>query len=81
MSSPARRRPSNGTPFESTTRWVRGRIIDQLRDAPAGQWTAVHGPLGGHDPAAVQGAIGNLAREGLIERNPRDPDLVRLPAV
>ena len=79
--SAERSRSRNGTPFEATTRWVRGRIIDQLRDAPSGQWTAVHGPLGGHDAAAVQGAIGNLAREGLVERHPRNPRLVRLPAI
>ena len=78
--SPPRPRSRNGTTFETTTRWVRGRILDQLRDAPSGRWTAVSGPLGGHDEVAVQDAIGNLAREGLVERHPRDPGLVRLPA-
>ena len=80
MPNPERRRSRGDTPFEETSRWVRGRIIDQLRDAQSGQWTAMNGPLGGHDAAAVEGAIGDLAREGLVERHAQDPGLVRLPA-
>jgi A/G-specific adenine glycosylase len=81
MPIPARPRSPGGQPFETTTRWVRGRIIDQLRAAPAGQWTAVNGPLGDHDARAVDGAVGTLELEGLVERHHRDPSLVRLSVV
>ena len=79
MPSRKRRRPRGVTPFAETSRWVRGRIIDQLREAPSGQWTAMKGALGGHDAVAVERAIAELAREGLVERHDRDPGLVRLP--
>jgi hypothetical protein len=64
-----------------TTRWVRGRIIDRLRDAPAGEWTLIDGPIGAHDRQMVDGAIGALEREGLLERHRLDPRLLRLSVV
>ena len=75
---PARSRARGAPPFATTTRWVRGRIIDRLRDAPAGQWTVLDGGIGAHDAAAVEGAIGALERDGLLERHGDDPRLVRL---
>ncbi len=54
-------------PFEETTRWLRGRIVDRLRDAPAGMPVEVGRPLGGHSAAAVATALAALAREGLVE--------------
>jgi A/G-specific adenine glycosylase len=75
---PARPRARDVKPFASTTRWVRGRIIDRLRDAPAGEWTLLDGPIGSHDPITVDGAIGALEREGLLERHREDPRLLRL---
>ena len=53
--------------FTSTSRWLRGRIVDRLRSAPDGAWTEIDGPLGGHDTAAVSTALAALAAEGLIE--------------
>jgi A/G-specific adenine glycosylase len=54
-------------PFVSTSRWLRGRIVDRLRHAPDGAWTVFDGPIGEHDRAAVSAALAALAREGLVE--------------
>jgi A/G-specific adenine glycosylase len=53
--------------FESTTRWLRGRILDRLRDTPAGEWTAFGEPMGVHDQMAVEASVSRLAAEGMIE--------------
>jgi A/G-specific adenine glycosylase len=65
--------------FESTSRWLRGRILDRLRDAPTDSWLRMDGPLGEHDGAAIQAALDRLTVEGLAERHPTDPALARLP--
>jgi A/G-specific adenine glycosylase len=57
--------------FASTSRWLRGRIVDQLRAAPDGAWTRIEGPIGIHDAAAVAAALGALAVDGLIELDDR----------
>jgi A/G-specific adenine glycosylase len=54
-------------PFPATTRWLRGRILDRLRDVPTGEWLGFSGPMGSHDELAVKGSIARLAAEGLIE--------------
>lgn len=54
-------------PFPATTRWLRGRIMDRLRDAPDGAWTAFDGAIGAHDTDAVRAALARLASEGMIE--------------
>lgn len=54
-------------PFHSTTRWLRGRILDRLRDAPDGTWLAFDEPVGSHGIEAVRGALGVLAREEMLE--------------
>jgi len=54
-------------PFPATSRWLRGRIVDRLRDAPGDAWTIIDGPIGGHDHDAVTIAIAALARDGVIE--------------
>jgi A/G-specific adenine glycosylase len=67
---PTRTRPgARGAvaPFPSTSRWLRGRIVDRLRAAPDGTWTSVDGPIGEHDHAAVVAALTALAGEGLVE--------------
>jgi A/G-specific adenine glycosylase len=64
--------------FELTTRWLRGRIVDRLREAPVGAWLCVEGPIGSHDPAAVASAIATLAADGLLDLAP--DGRVRLPA-
>ncbi len=55
------------TPFPATIRWLRGRILDRLRDAPDGAWVALDGPIGSHPLDRVHEAAGALAREGLVE--------------
>jgi len=66
-------------PFRSSSRWLRGRILDTLRDAPADAWARIDPPLGDHDRPALEAALAGLAREGLAERHPSDPRLARLP--
>jgi A/G-specific adenine glycosylase len=53
--------------FEQTSRWLRGRIVDRLRDAPAGVPLTLHGPLGTHSADAVAAALDGLLRDGIIE--------------
>jgi A/G-specific adenine glycosylase len=52
--------------FESTTRWLRGRILDALRDAPDDTWVRFDAPVGPHPLPAVAGALQALGVEGLI---------------
>jgi A/G-specific adenine glycosylase len=54
-------------PFEATTRWLRGRIVDRLCSVPLGTSVAFDGPLGLHAPAAVSAALAALAADGLVE--------------
>lgn len=54
-------------PFATTRRWLRGRILDRLRDAPPDGWVAFEGQLGEHDAAAVEAALRTLAAEGMVE--------------
>ena len=64
--------------FRSTTRWLRGRIVDRLRAAAAGSWTAIDAPIGDHDEEAVVAAIAALARDGLLQVDPDDRRTARL---
>ena len=52
-------------PFPSTTRWLRGRILDRLRDAP--DWIVFDGAIGSHDHTAVLASLSRLSNEGMIE--------------
>jgi A/G-specific adenine glycosylase len=65
--------------FETTTRWLRGRILDQLRSAGNESWTAIADPLGPHDAEAIGAALSVMAREGLVELDPIVPRSARLP--
>lgn len=65
-------------PFERTTRWLRGRIIERLRKLGDGDWEHLPGSIGQHDEAAVAAAVTALEREGLLERRP--DGAVRLPS-
>lgn len=76
---PAGSRPP-GPAFVTTTRWLRGRLVDLLRDAPRDEWTVIATPLGVHDEHAVRRAIRQLANEGLVEENRSSPLRARLPA-
>ncbi len=75
----AGRRPES-RPFRSTTRWLRGRILDRLRDAADGQWVTFRGPMGDHSIAAVRSALAQLASEGMIEHSTARLSRARLPA-
>jgi A/G-specific adenine glycosylase len=65
-------------PFADTTRWLRGRIVDRLRDADGGSWTIVDAPIGSHRVTAIRFALVALARDGVVELDPGDPDRARL---
>ncbi len=66
-------------PFETTSRWLRGRLLDLLRDSPGATWARLPPALGAHGDAAIARALEGLARDGLAERHPEDPGLARLP--
>jgi hypothetical protein len=51
--------------FESTNRWLRGRIVERARDAAG--WTSFDGAIGEHGPGAVRAAVLGLARDGLLD--------------
>lgn len=81
--APARRgpAPAKEPAFPSTSRWLRGRIVDRARDARDGAWIAFDGPIGQHDRAAVREAVASLAADGLLEvRETADGPEARLPA-
>ncbi|HXG26735.1 MAG TPA: A/G-specific adenine glycosylase, partial [Candidatus Binatia bacterium] len=47
----------DAVPFRATTRWLRGRILDRLRDAPDGAWTTFDGSMGDHGARATRRAL------------------------
>jgi A/G-specific adenine glycosylase len=63
--------------FESSNRWLRGRILGRLRDAEQGAWVSFGEPLGRHDVGAVRAALAGLAAEGFLEQR---EDRARLPS-
>ena len=62
---------ANATPFPTTRRWLRGRIVGRLREAPERRWVTVDEPIGIHSREQVRDALGQLAVDGLIERDRR----------
>jgi A/G-specific adenine glycosylase len=64
--------------FPATRRWLRGRIVQRLRDRADGEWHVIAAPLGEHDETAVRAAIADLARDGIVEVSP--DGAVRLPS-
>ncbi len=79
-SSPARRKPAAA--FETTTRWLRGRILARARDAANGDWVSYGEAMGSHGAQAVREAVMALAAEGMLEtRTAKPPDVTqaRLP--
>lgn len=82
--SPAARAPSavrEAAPaYQRSSRWLRGRILDRLREVDGDGWASFVGPFGEHDQAAVAAALDALAREGLVELEPGvAPSRARLP--
>jgi A/G-specific adenine glycosylase len=84
---PATAQPAAATPrrarrapaFRSTSRWLRGRLLDHLRDGADHDWVGVPTALGEHETEAVDRALVALERDGLVERHPTDRRLARLP--
>ena len=64
-------------PFPATSRWLRGRILDRLRDG--GGWVDLDDTIGQHDQAAIEIALRDLAAEGLLEREADGALRARLP--
>jgi A/G-specific adenine glycosylase len=54
-------------PFKRTNRWLRGRLLAAIRDAPRGGWVDAPDGLGEHDRQAVIAALRGLERDGFIE--------------
>ena len=76
VAPPPRGLRGSATPFPATRRWLRGRIIDELRDAgPDG--AVISGARGRHDARAVDAALDGLVAEGLVE--PAGDGRMRLP--
>jgi A/G-specific adenine glycosylase len=70
-----RKPPQNAMPFERTTRFLRGRIIDRLRDVPGRESLAVDAlqrDLSGSVPAdrlhEIPGIVDALVRDGIVTR-------------
>jgi A/G-specific adenine glycosylase len=70
----AARRPT--APFPATTRWLRGRILDRLREAPADDWVLLDGPIGTHPLERVHAATEALANEGMVEIGRRSVSVI-----
>jgi A/G-specific adenine glycosylase len=64
------RRGARPRPFPSTSRWLRGRILDRLRDAPDDAWVEFTESIGEHQRDRVAEELANLAREGMLELEP-----------
>jgi A/G-specific adenine glycosylase len=67
-----------GPPFEQTTRWLRGRIVERLRALDADDWVQLPSAIGAHGSAQIVAAVAGLERDGLLERRP--DGAVRLPS-
>ncbi len=53
--------------FPTTSRWLRGRILDLARAAEDGAWIPYGDPIGDHGTGAVREAVVALSREGLLD--------------
>jgi hypothetical protein len=58
-------------------RWLRGRILDRLREARDGEWVVFDVSMGPHEAETVQRAVIALAMEGLVERDVGQSIVVR----
>jgi A/G-specific adenine glycosylase len=66
-------------PFPSTTRWLRGRLLDRARAGADGEWVRVDVAIESHPGDHAMAAARAMAAEGLLELHPSDPGLARLP--
>ena len=60
------------TPFQSTNRWLRGRILDRLRSAQDGEWVPLDSSIGVHDLGRVLAAANAMAADGVVELGPQE---------
>ena len=65
-------------PFERTTRWLRGRIVERLRQLDDGAWVRLPNAIGEHGEAEIAAAVAGLERDGLLQQHPDGS--VRLPS-
>ena len=72
-------RASRQTAFAQTTRWLRGRLMDSLRDASGQEWVDVAGSIGVHGEDVVAQVLHDLAREGMVELRQTQGLQARLP--
>ena len=76
-----KRSPQESIPFEKTTRYARGRIIDRLRELPAGQRISLldlHGEVTrdmGRSAEELAALVEVLARDGLVRLEGRQVSL------
>jgi A/G-specific adenine glycosylase len=76
MRTRGKRSPQESIPFERTTRYLRGRIVDRLRDVPRGETLAVSELIAGLAAIVppdripeIPIAADALERDGIIEQN------------
>ena len=62
----ASQRPAD-PPVPATNRWLRGRLLAWLRDAPTGTWVESPTVLGEHGPERIGSALEALAADGFVE--------------
>jgi hypothetical protein len=65
--------------FAQTSRWLRGRILDRLREGNDATWIMFAEPIGEHDCHAVSVALAAMACDGLLELDAADTRRARLP--
>ncbi len=56
-----------GVPFPATARWLRGRLLAAVTEAPTGVWVALPDRLGHHDADAIDAAARGLERDGFLD--------------
>jgi A/G-specific adenine glycosylase len=62
----ASRPQARSLPFPTTSRWLRGRLVALLTEAPAGAWVELPLRLGEHDADAIDTAARDLERDGIF---------------
>ena len=67
IAEPVAATTSSATPFRRTNRWLRGRLLAAVRDAPADSWVDAPDGLGEHDRDAVLAALRGLELDGFVE--------------
>ncbi len=66
--------------FETTSRWLRGRVLERARSAPDGTWVTYPEVMGTHGIGAVREAVLSLGSDGLLDVREGDAGMeARLP--